>query len=79
MNRPPRGLEFLRCDPIVVEVERARRDQGITMSDLCYRAGIGANTLNHWLAGKSPTIATLQPVLDVLGLRLTIQPKIPAG
>lgn len=63
---------------IVLKVEEARVAQGITMKDFHFR--VGCSDVAYWehrsgLYGPRP--ATLQKMLDILGLEVTVtvQPK----
>ncbi len=55
------------------DIENELSHQGVSMSEVSIKAGLGQNTLRSWLIdGKVPNFENLQAVLDVLGLQLII-------
>lgn len=57
-------------------IRHRRRDLGVAQKKLATIAGISVHTLSDIESGKAnPTLSTLDDVLEVLGLELTIQPR----
>ena len=58
----------------LVELKRARRDRGLSLSEISRRSGIDLASLSRLEAGKNPnpTFETLSRYADALGLRLEL-------
>lgn len=50
--------------------------EGVALSDVAARAGLGVATLVKWKHRHSPTVAALEAALNVIGYRLTVE-RIP--
>lgn len=77
----PQPLETLagRIDPLVLELERARREQDLPYRDLGVISGAGRHALNSWaLAARSPRLDVLQKVATALGYRIVLE-KLEEG
>jgi transcriptional regulator with XRE-family HTH domain len=58
-------------------LERARREAGLTQEDLAARAGTSRPTLSAYEHGrKSPTLVTVERLLDRAGFELAAVPKV---
>lgn len=60
--------------PLLAQLADERRRRGLSQTALADRAGVGVSSLTAWEGGALPTLAALQPVLDVLGMRLVAIP-----
>jgi len=61
-------------------LERVRREAGLSQEDLAARAGTSRPTLSAYEHGrKSPTLATVERVLDSAGFELTAQQRVTFG
>jgi transcriptional regulator with XRE-family HTH domain len=58
-------------------IERVRRDAGLSQEVLAARAGTSRTTLSAYEHGrKSPTLATVERLLDGAGFELTAEPVV---
>ena len=58
-------------------LERIRRESGLTQTELAARAGTSRTTLSAYEHGrKSPTLNTVERVLDSAGYDLTCEPRV---
>lgn len=66
----------MNISSIGVLIRRRRASLHISQCTLGEIAGIAVHTLSNVEAGKgNPTLATLEPVLDALGLELLVRVK----
>jgi transcriptional regulator with XRE-family HTH domain len=70
-------------NPILAAIEQRRRMAGYSSDALGDVAGVAGAAIRRWYHGdrgrrpQSPTLATLEPVAEVLGLRLALEPIAP--
>lgn len=58
-------------------LERVRRESGLTQTELAARAGTSRTTLSAYEHGrKSPTLSTVERVLDSVGYDLTCEARV---
>ena len=58
----------------IKELEKARREVGISILELSRRAGLGRETVYFWNSGRAfPRIETLVMVADTLGKNVEIR------
>jgi transcriptional regulator with XRE-family HTH domain len=58
-------------------LERVRHEAGLSQADLAARAGTSRPTLSAYERGhKSPTLATVERLLDSAGFELTAEPRV---
>jgi transcriptional regulator with XRE-family HTH domain len=58
-------------------LERVRHEAGLSQEELAARAGTSRTTLSAYERGrKSPTLATVERLLDSAGFELTAQPHV---
>jgi transcriptional regulator with XRE-family HTH domain len=58
-------------------LERVRQEAGLSQEELASRAGTSRPTLSAYEHGrKSPTLATVERLLDSAGFELTAEPKV---
>ncbi len=73
-----RGGEAM--NPILATIEQRRRRAGYSADTLGDAAGVTGAAIRRWYHGdrgrrpQSPTLATLEPVVEVLGMRLALEP-----
>ncbi len=61
-------------------IRRRRRELDVDQRKLARLAEVSVHTISDIESGKgNPTISTLDAILAVLGLELTVQVKTPAG
>jgi transcriptional regulator with XRE-family HTH domain len=61
----------------VALLERVRHEAGLSQEELAARAGTSRTTLSAYERGrKSPTLATVERLLDSAGFELTVQPHV---
>lgn len=61
---------------MIDDINKARKEQGVTQKMLEARTGIPQGHLSLMLAGKrAPNLATLEKVCKALGLKLTATPR----
>jgi transcriptional regulator with XRE-family HTH domain len=52
-------------------IRKIRKEQGLTLEDLAFKAGISYNSLNTIETGKlNPTLATICAIAEALGLEV---------
>jgi len=57
-------------------LRESRTLQGLTQTELAHRSGVSLPTVQNLEAGRAnPTLATLQAVLNALGLELSLEPR----
>lgn len=57
--------------PIIWEIEARRTSLGLTMNEMCAKAGIGPSTYQQWLYhDREPSYVKLVKILNALGLQL---------
>lgn len=67
-------------NPILATIEQRRRRAGYSADTLGDAAGVAGAAIRRWYHGdrgrrpQSPTLATLEPVAEVLGMRLALEP-----
>jgi DNA-binding phage protein len=60
-----------RISSVVAEIQAVIRKQGLTSYALAKKTGLRISTMQRLIAGKgSPTIATLDAVAAVLGMKI---------
>jgi transcriptional regulator with XRE-family HTH domain len=57
-------------------LQEVRQEQGILQSELAQSLGISHTTLSNLERGKSVSTATLQRVVQALGLRFVLVPRM---
>ena len=61
---------------ILKQVKARRRELGVTLRDLAELSGIGINALSRFEQGLGGmSLKNVMHVLDILGLRLRVEPK----
>lgn len=61
-------------------LERVRHDAGLSQEELATRAGTSRTTLSAYEHGrKSPTLATVERLLDSAGFELSVNPLVNFG
>ena len=64
----------------VTLLERARHDAGLSQEELATRAGTSRTTVSAYEHGrKSPTLATVERLLDSAGFKLSVNPLVNFG
>ena len=67
-------------NPILATIEQRRRRAGYSADTLGDAAGVTGAAIRRWYHGdrgrrpQSPTLATLEPVVEALGMRLALEP-----
>lgn len=57
------------------EIERIRAERGISIAEMCRRAGIDSETYHAWKREtRQPSVKSLVALLGVLGYQLSITP-----
>jgi transcriptional regulator with XRE-family HTH domain len=75
MNTDSRNLAVV----VSARLRKRRQSLGIRQKDLADLAEIAVHTLSNIESGKgNPSIEVLGRLLDCLGLKLTIEPNVPA-
>lgn len=61
-------------------VRRSRRELGLRQDELALAAGVSTRSI-HQIENGKPTsrLDSLSPVLEILGLRLRVEPVSPTG
>lgn len=63
-------------DDIIQQVKARRRELGVTLRDVAELSGIGINALSRFEQGRGGmSLKHVMHVLDILGLRLLVEPK----
>ncbi len=63
-------------DNIIQQVKARRRELGVTLRDVAELSGIGINALSRFEQGRGGmSLKHVMHVLDILGLRLLVEPK----
>ncbi len=61
---------------IIQQVKARRRELGVTLRDVAELSGIGINALSRFEQGLGGmSLKNVMHVLDILGLRLRVEPK----
>jgi len=74
MSRRPRPRRHTRphAHPLVREFLGLLEAEGVSITDVADRAGLGRATLIKWKYRHAPTVVALEAALNVLGYRLAI-------
>lgn len=63
-------------DDIIQRVKARRKALGVTLRDVAELSGIGINALSRFEQGRGGmSLKHVMHVLDILGLRLLVEPK----
>lgn len=63
-------------EDIIQQVKARRRELGVTLRDVAELSGIGINALSRFEQGLGGmSLKNVMHVLDILGLRLRVEPK----
>jgi hypothetical protein len=72
---PPHRLPIRASHPLIREIwETLYTRDGVTIKGTARRAGIDECTLRGWRRGTSASLANVEAVLNVLGLKLVAVP-----
>jgi len=63
-----------RMHPIAAFAAEQLIDHPQTTDEFMKRVGINRGVLTNWRTGKSPTMATIEPLLSALGYKLAVVP-----
>lgn len=64
-----------RAHPAVVRMVEEMNRRRVAFFDLSVISGVAAETMRHWLKGKSPSVHLLEAALNALDLELVIRPR----
>jgi len=66
----------MHLDNIIITIRDRRAALRVTQEELAEMSGVGLRTLKQIESGKgNPTLATLQKLVDVLGMEITLRVK----
>jgi transcriptional regulator with XRE-family HTH domain len=72
-EKKPRQSNVARfSSPITQEIYELGRASPKTFKEIAAEAGISPHAFQYFREGRSPTLATLEPLCEVLRVRLTV-------
>jgi transcriptional regulator with XRE-family HTH domain len=67
----------MHFNDLILTIKVRRKALNITQNTLAELSGVGLRTLKQFESGKgNPSLATLQKIVGVLGMKLSLQIKI---
>ncbi len=67
-------IDASRAHPLVRRFYELVLEQQMSLTEVAKKAGIHSYTMSRWRTHNSPTVESLEAVLNVLGYRLVVRP-----
>ena len=68
MPNPPRF-----ASPVCKTIYQKARESPMSFGQICKLAGVNRHTITYLRQGRAPTLSTLEPICQVLNLRLVVE------
>lgn len=71
--RPSYYTVYPGAHPLVKLIFRKINEEQFTLLDLAARSGVDRNTIVSWKKNRNPSLANIEAVLNVIGLKLKVE------